>query len=181
MRADTLCSGILLTGGIAEVGGRTTELYIPFPCPGQIQHCRLPDIAPTRRYAHTQDQFMACGGHDFEYSCSILNPVSGTWEPGYTWDESIKERGQNKTEGGKVDLFKIFMFFKPKYRYFQSIQVYFEPFPKRVWHVSWMHNDEVFLMGGQGGYATSGTTTSLLPQPPGSSVVPGFPLNKPTL
>ena len=64
-----------------------------------------------------------------------------------------------------------------------KILVYFEPFPKRILHVSWLHDEEVYLMGGHwvGIGSGPGTTTSLLPQPPGSTVVPGFPLVNPVV
>ena len=135
----------------------TTELFIPKPCPGggiidvvatgTLYQCLLPDISELTRYGHTQDEFMVCGGINHQYDCKTLNHQSGFWGLSYTWKET-----------------------------------------PRVDHVSWKSpaappapapspaGGGVFLMGGEGNIAYVAKTTSFLPTPQGSPVVPGFGL-----
>ena len=80
-----LFSGIILTGG--QYDEITTELFIPQPCPGGIQHCLLPDFAKVQRYRHTQDGFMACGGSGHQRDCITLDPGTGIWQTSYTWED----------------------------------------------------------------------------------------------
>ena len=84
--SDTLVSlvGIILTGG--RYDDVTTELYIPRPCPGGINHCRLPNVAKEQLYSHTQDGFMACGGAGHQRVCVSLDPATGIWQNSYAWN-----------------------------------------------------------------------------------------------
>ena len=67
---------ILITGGLSA--DTKAEIYIP----ATNRSCQLPDL-PVRRYFHTQDGFLTCGGTIEPLLCHTWNPETGTWPESY--------------------------------------------------------------------------------------------------
>ena len=65
---------ILITGGLKA--DTKAEIYIP----ATRRSCQLPDL-PVRRYYHTQDGFLTCGGILTANAqlCHTWDPETGTW------------------------------------------------------------------------------------------------------
>ena len=69
---DINISAVLITGG--EGAYQSAEIYHP----DRDTPCVLPDL-PDRRYGHTQDGSMVCGGSDTRRSCQRWNADTGIW------------------------------------------------------------------------------------------------------
>ena len=63
---------ILITGGLRA--DTKAEIYIP----SRNSSCQLPDL-PVRRYYHTQDGLLTCGGTSASQLCHTWDPETGTW------------------------------------------------------------------------------------------------------
>ena len=67
-------TSILITGGLSSANTKA-EIYIP----ARNKSCKLPDL-PVRRYYHTQDGFLTCGGSGGNSQlCHTWDPETGTW------------------------------------------------------------------------------------------------------
>ena len=70
---DHIMSAVLITGG---TGGRqSAEIYHS----DRDSPCVLPNIAD-RRFGHTQDGSLMCGGQYTLRSCRMWNPDTGAWD-----------------------------------------------------------------------------------------------------
>ena len=67
---------MLITGGTGAWG---TEQSAEIHHPGRDTPCVLPDL-PDRRYYHTQDGSLVCGGYYTRRSCRRWNADTGTWD-----------------------------------------------------------------------------------------------------
>ena len=70
-------AAILVTGGDPGYeAAHSAEVFLP----SISTSCELPGLV-VRRYDHTQDGLLACGGLDSEagYSCEEFSPATGTW------------------------------------------------------------------------------------------------------
>ena len=71
---DIFYSGLIISGGLADDSvGQSVEVYVP----STGQHCQLPDL-PDRRYGHTMEKMMVCGGWNTRTSCLTL--TGDGWE-----------------------------------------------------------------------------------------------------
>ena len=76
-------SALIISGGRpSDSAGQSVELYVP----SNGQHCQLPDL-PERRYGHSMEGKMICGGWDTQTSCLTL--TSAGWE---TTTDLLEER-----------------------------------------------------------------------------------------
>ena len=68
---DHIISAVLITGGDDTL--QSAEVY------HSDISCVIP-IMPDRRWAHTQDGSLVCGGHSTRRSCRRWNPDTGAWD-----------------------------------------------------------------------------------------------------
>ena len=66
-------SGLIISGG-ENNAGTTAEVFVP----STGQHCRLPDMPGFRRYFHTMEKMVVCGGIKDEKTCLTL--TDGIWK-----------------------------------------------------------------------------------------------------
>ena len=79
-------AGVLITGSEdTEDSGKTAELYLP----SSATSCSLPTL-PDKRYAHSADGGLLCGGWDTGHSCLQWSPDTGSWEAAVTLDVGRK-------------------------------------------------------------------------------------------
>ena len=72
MSQVTFYSGLIISGGYDSVG-QFVEVYVP----STGRHCQFPSL-PHRRYEHTMEELVLCGGEDTRTSCLTLTD-DGTW------------------------------------------------------------------------------------------------------
>ena len=71
-----LFSALLISGGSPSASGKSVEVFVP----STGQHCTLPDL-PARRYWHTMEGMMLCGGSkDIGNRTSCLALTETGWE-----------------------------------------------------------------------------------------------------
>ena len=68
----------MISGGSPSSSvGKSVEVFVP----STGQHCTLPSL-PTKRYRHTMEEMVVCGGGDLDSgtSSSCLNLTDDGWE-----------------------------------------------------------------------------------------------------
>ena len=67
---------LMISGGSSPDCGKSVEVYVP----STGQHCQLEDL-PARRYRHSMEKMMVCGGWNIDTMTSCLTLTdAGTWQ-----------------------------------------------------------------------------------------------------
>ena len=70
---NILYLGLIISGGGPTSSYKSVEVFVP----STGQHCTLPDL-PAKRYLHTMEEMVVCGGGGSETSCLTLTEAG--WE-----------------------------------------------------------------------------------------------------
>ena len=69
------CSGLIISGGQSRVDVDSVEVFVP----STGRRCKLPEL-PERRYFHTMEGMMLCGGEGDSDGSTCLSLTDGRWE-----------------------------------------------------------------------------------------------------
>ena len=69
------CSGLIISGGQSRVDVQSVEVFVP----STGRRCKLPEL-PERRYFHTMEGTVLCGGEGDSDGSTCLSLTDGRWE-----------------------------------------------------------------------------------------------------
>ena len=74
---NILYLGLIISGsgGSSSSSYKSVEVFVP----STGQHCTLPDL-PAKRYYHTMEEMVVCGGDSSETQTSCLKLTEAGWE-----------------------------------------------------------------------------------------------------